>query len=338
MSLNQQLSRPPLARMLQVHEHLQTGRRTNCRTLAESLEVSKRTILRDLDFMRDQLGLPIEYDHAAHGFFYSREVVQFPTVKISEGELVALSVARKALTQYHGTPFERPLRDAFEKLTAGLRDQIQFSWNGDLDSSISFRAAGQSVSDLATFELASQAVLQSEELAFAYLKLGGEHAEDRLVQPLHLACIDNQWYLFGRDLHREGSIRTFALTRMTGLARTGRRTRVPERFSLDEHLKGSFGVFSSQAAETVRLCFDPFSARLIREREWHPSQELAAQTDGSLELCMQVGVSPEIERWILGWGEHVEVLFPLKLRRSIAKTAALMASRNAVSAAGSGEE
>ena len=113
MTVNQQLSRPPLARMIRVHEHLQTSHRTNCRVLAESLEVSKRTILRDLDFMRDQLGLPIEYDQTTHGFYYTKEVVQFPTVKISEGELVALSVARKALTQYRGTSFEKPLRDAF---------------------------------------------------------------------------------------------------------------------------------------------------------------------------------------------------------------------------------
>ena len=330
MAVNQQLSRPPLARMLQVHEHLQTGRRTNCRTLAESLEVSKRTILRDIDFMRDQLGLPIEYDQAAHGFFYTREVVQFPTIKISEGELVALSVARKALAQYRGTPYEKPLRDAFEKLTAGLRDQIQFSWNGDLDSSISFRAAGQSVSDLGTFETVSQAVLRSEELGFSYLKLGGEHAEDRCVQPLHLACIDNQWYLFGRDLRREGSIRTFALTRMTRLESTGRRAAKPEHFSLDEHLKGSFGVFSSQAAETVRLRFDAFSARLIRERDWHPSQKLDLQADGSLELGLHIGVSPEVERWILGWGEHVEVLAPARLRSIIAQKAALIAARNGV--------
>ena len=80
MSDSKQLARPPLARMLQVHEHLQTRDRTNCRILADALEVSKRTILRDIDFMRDQLGLPIEYDHATHGFYYSREVVQFPTM------------------------------------------------------------------------------------------------------------------------------------------------------------------------------------------------------------------------------------------------------------------
>lgn len=315
-----------MARMLQVHERLQKGRRANCRILAAELEVSSRTIQRDIDFMRDQLGLPIAYDDTAHGFFYTREVVQFPTVKISEGELVALSVARKALTQYQGTPYEKPLRDAFEKLTAGLRDQIQFDWNVGLEDSISFRTAGQGTGDLAVFEHVSHAVLHSHELEFAYHKIGGIEAEVRLVEPLHLACIEHQWYLFGADLGRHGDIRTFALTRINELKSTGRTFVRPSDFSLDAHLAGSFGVFSSGTAEWVELRFDAFSARLVQERMWHASQKLEVGRDGSLVLSIHVSVSPEIERWVLGWGEHVEVLKPLALRTIIAQTAARVAT------------
>ncbi len=314
--------RPPLARMLQIHEELQTGDPTNCKRLSQLLEVSPRTVQRDIDFMRDQLGLPIEYEPAEHVFRYTREVVQFPTMKISEGELVALSVARQALTQYRGTPFEKPLRDAFEKLTSGLRDQIQFAWGSNLSESISFRAVGQGVGDLSIFEMASEAVLRREELAFAYRKLGSDHEENRCVQPLHLACVDNQWYLFGFDLNRSGSVRTFALTRMGRVRNTGRTFVRPKHFSLDEHLADSFGVFSSPEPIGVRLRFDAFAGRLIRERTWHASQTIEAQPDGGLDLTMHVGVSPEVERWILGWGDHVEVREPVLLRETIARTAA----------------
>ena len=308
--------------MLQIHEELQTGEPTNCKKLSARLEVSSRTVQRDIDFMRDQLGLPIEYDPANHVFRYTREVVQFPTMKISEGELVALSVARQALTQYRGTPFEKPLRDAFEKLTTGLRDQIQFSWGHNLSESISFRAISQGVGDLSIFEAASEAVLRREELAFAYRKLASDREEERCVQPLHLACIDNQWYLFGFDLNRSGSVRTFALTRMRQLRNTGRTFVRPKHFSLDEHLADSFGVFSSPEPVAVRLRFDAFAGRLISERTWHASQNIVAQPDGGLDLTMLVGVSPEVERWILGWGDHVEVMEPASLRETILRTAA----------------
>ena len=55
-------SRPPLARMMRIHEEFQDARPTNCTKLADLLEVSTKTIARDLDFMRDKLSLPVEYD------------------------------------------------------------------------------------------------------------------------------------------------------------------------------------------------------------------------------------------------------------------------------------
>ena len=327
MDIKIRLSRPPLARMLDIHELLQRGQKTNRRTLSQVLEVSAKTIQRDIDFMRDQLGLPIEYDVSTHSYSYTRQVVQFPTMQISEGELMALSVAKQALTQYQRTPFEKPLRDAFEKLTAGLRDQMHFAWREAAGETISFRASGQSsVGDPGLFEAASQCILHGEEIEFTYHKLGGENGEQRRVQPLHLACIEQQWYLFGFDLQREGQVRTFALARMSRLQRTGRHFEPPERFSVDEHLAGSFGVFSSARPERIVLRFDELGGQLVRERTWHATQRIEPLADGGLRLALEVGISPEIERWILGWGEHVEVLAPAGLRATIAGKTARVAA------------
>ena len=312
--------------MLGIHELLQRGQKTNRRTLSQGLEVSAKTIQRDIDFMRDQLGLPIEYDVSTHSYSYTRKVVQFPTMQISEGELMALSVAKRALTQYQRTPFEKPLRDAFEKLTAGLRDQIHFAWREAAGETISFRASGQSsVGDPGLFEAASQCILRGEEIEFTYRKLGGD-GEARRVQPLHLACIEQQWYLFGFDLRREGKVRTFALARMSRLQRTGRHFEQPARFSVDEHLAGSFGVFSSAKPERIVLRFDELGGQLVRERTWHATQRIEPSAGGGLRLSLEVGLSPEIERWILGWGEHVEVLAPVSLRAAIAEKAARVAA------------
>src|SRR4051794_26796119 len=78
-------SRPPLERMMRMHARLQSGRYPNCRKLAEELEVSSKTVQRDLDFMRYRLGLPIAYDQFRFGFFYTEPVTSFPNVEISEG-------------------------------------------------------------------------------------------------------------------------------------------------------------------------------------------------------------------------------------------------------------
>src|SRR4029077_2266893 len=96
-------SRPPLERMMRMHQRLKAGRYPNCRKLADELEVSAKTVQRDIDFMRYRLGLPIEYDQLHFGFYYTEPVASFPNVEISEGELVALYIGQKALAQYKGT-------------------------------------------------------------------------------------------------------------------------------------------------------------------------------------------------------------------------------------------
>src|SRR5262245_27742191 len=101
------LSRPPLARIARIHEQLQHGRTVNCSTLAASLEISVKTAQRDLEFMRDQLKYPIEYDRANHRYHLTGPVPDSPILDATEGEVIALLVAQKALEQYRGTPFER---------------------------------------------------------------------------------------------------------------------------------------------------------------------------------------------------------------------------------------
>ena len=88
-------SRPPLERMLRIHQALQAGGFPNATKLAREAEVSTKTIHRDIEFMRDRLNLPIEFASSNNGYFYNGEVTSFPTMQITEGELFALVVAEK---------------------------------------------------------------------------------------------------------------------------------------------------------------------------------------------------------------------------------------------------
>ena len=296
---------------MRLHAALKARHFPNCRKIADELEVSPKTIQRDIDFMRDRLGLPIEYHPQEFGFYYTEAVTGFPSIEVSEGEITALLVAQKALAQYQGTPFERPLHSAFRKLTDGLKDRVSFSWN-DLEDAISFRSAGASVSDLELFEGVSKAVLRSVELEFEYRKLQSSGYEPRRVRPYHLGCLENQWYLFAEDLERR-QLRTFALPRMRKVALTSKRFVRPADFSIAEVLSGSFGVHSAGKTQRIRLRFDPFAARLVAERRWHDSQRVRENADGSILLEMELGGLEEIERWILSWGRHARVLAPKEL-------------------------
>lgn len=300
---------------MRIHGQLKAGDLPNCRKIADELEVSSKTIQRDIDFMRDRLGLPIEYDPVRFGYHYTEEVASFPSIEVSEGEVAALFVAQKALAQYKGTPFERPLRSAFKKIADSLKERVSFSWS-DMEDAISFHSAGASVADLTLFETVSQAVLRSVELELEYRKLNSSGYEPRRVRPFHIACLENQWYLFAEDTERK-ELRTYALPRMRNVRTTEKRFRRPADFSISKVLSGSFGVFSGGKKERIRLEFDAFAARLVSERIWHESQRIREGKDGSMTMQLELGGLEEIQRWILSWGSHVRVLEPARLQESV---------------------
>ena len=310
-------SRPPLERMIRLHGLLQDGKFPNCQTLARELEVSAKTIQRDIEFMRDRQGMPIEYEQARFGYHYTKPVSHFPGVEISEGEVVALFIAQMALEQHQGTTFEKPLRAACRKISESLKGCITVNWQ-DLDKAVSFRQAGVSRAELAVFESVSRGVIESKVITFEYQKLGRKEPELRRVQPYHLGCMENQWYCIAHDLERE-ELRTFALPRMQGVKVTPERFKRPSSFSVQQHFEGSFGVFRGGGEKefSIRIRFDAFAARLVGERDWHKSQEIVPLDDGEIEFRLKLHSLEEIERWVLSWGTHATVIAPQALRERL---------------------
>lgn len=304
-------SRPPLERMLRIHQEIQAGRYPNATTLAQQLEVSVKSIQRDLEFMRDRFRLPLAYDPRRFGYYYTEPVDSFPTVQLSEGELVALVLAEKALQQYRGTPFERPLLSAIQKMEQGLPDTISVNL-AEVERAFSFRQRAEPRLDLAIFDTLSRAVTRRQQLEILYRKPGQRQAERRLIDPYHLANINGEWYLFAHD-HLRGSLRTFAPARILEVRPTGRTFIRPARFSPDQILRGSFGVRSGTGHYHVVLHFVAPAADYIREKKWHESQRIRERRDGSLELHLELTSLEEIAPWVLSWGGQARVLRPREL-------------------------
>jgi len=305
--------------MLRIHEAIHSGKFPNASTLARDLEVCTKSVHRDLEFMRDRLSLPLEYDEERYGYYYTQEVSSFPTLQISEGELFALLVAEKALQQYRGTSFERPLISAFKKMAASLPDTISLNL-ADWQQTISFRTSAESMLNLKVFDAVAKAAAQSRQITFTYRKPGKDQTEERLVDPYHLANINGEWFLFGYD-HLRKDIRTFVPGRIQSVQLTGKSFERPERFSLEKTLRNSFGVHSGHEVYDVVIRFDASAAPYIREKRWHPSQQLRELKNGSLEMKLRLSSLGEIERWIMGWGGKAVVLSPPELLTSVKSAA-----------------
>src|SRR2546421_7633578 len=116
-----------LSRLQQIHQEISAGHFPNARTLAHLLERSDRTIKRDLQFMRDQLGAPLVFDRVRKGWCYREPGWALPPVEFNEGELLAFFTAAQVLRATGHVPEAILLRAALAKLAAFLPPEINVS-------------------------------------------------------------------------------------------------------------------------------------------------------------------------------------------------------------------
>lgn len=314
------ITRRPIFRIYEIHAAILQGNYPNCTGLAEKLSVERKTIQRDIAFMRDELGLPIVYEDSLHGYRYDQGVSDFPVFQTTAEELAGLFLSRNALESVRGTALAEVLREAFAKLTRGMLDKIQFAWS-DLDEAFSRKVVEQNPRDVQRFGRIAQSILNQQITGFYYRKLGASTGEFRRVHPLHLGEVDGGWYLIAYDQER-AALRTFALPRMSRISISNKRFDRPIDFDGRSYLKQSFGIWNVAGDHTrhlVRVELRNYAARLAQERRWHPTQELVALNAKAtrVELRFEVGRLEEVLRWVLGFGSQAKTLGPPELVRMV---------------------
>ena len=144
--------------------------------------------------------------------------------------------------------------------------------------------------------------------------------QSRTVEPWHLACVSGQWYLLGYDRSRKAR-RLFVLARMRRVSRTTHNLSNPKPAGpeIERLFRNSFQIWQSENAELeqIVLRFSGRAAQLVRERNWHSSQQIQELADGNIELSFTLNSLEEIMPWILSWGKACEVVSPTKLQRKV---------------------
>lgn len=308
-------------RVLEIHKIIRAGHHPNCTTLAKKIEVTPKTIQRDITFMRDQLELPVEYHPIKHGYYYSQEVNEFPMLHLSRSDLVALFLARHALEPLRGTRLERMLAESFSKITEAFPGDVSIEWH-ELDNAFFVKAAGVLPADVALFGDLLDAIRGTREVSFDYHKLTSTQLEHRTVRPHHIGQIEHGWYLIAFDPARK-AMRTFALQRISKLkVHKAQFTRQPG-FDARDHLGGGFGVWSYDGVQRnkhpVQIRLEGYAARIVAERQWHPTQAIRKiKADGSIiEFQAELAGLEEITRWVLSWGSKARVIGPPELKKRV---------------------
>jgi len=309
-------SRPLLHRLSQMHRQFSAGAYPNASTLAQELEVTPRTIYRDIDVLRTDFNAPLAYCPRRNGFYYSEPNYTLPLLDLTEGELIALFLAERVMQQFRGAPFAHDLAAAFAKLTAGLPEEVSVNLE-HLAEACSVRLPELSEGEARLFSRLVRATQEGRRLELVYWTASRDATCCRRVDPYHLVSIEGEWYLVGY-CHLREEVRTFAPRRIRSLREIGEQFDRPADFRIGEYLEGSFGAMRGAGpAQTVRLLFTPHAGRYVREKVWHPSQKLRTRRDGGVELRLRVNELFEVKRWVLSYGAECKVLAPEELRREV---------------------
>jgi proteasome accessory factor B len=302
--------KPQYARLLFIDRKVREGSHPNCTGLAEEYEVSARSIARDIAYMKDMLGAPLEYNQARKGYYYSEPNYQFPDIGIRESDFFALLIAEKALTFYENTPIYERLKAVFDRLISFLPDDmiVKTSW---IDTRYSFISDSYTRIDPDVWEVLSNALRFQKTVRISHSS-PGKKATRRLVDPYHMTSYRGEWYLVG-FCHEKREVLKFAISRISVAENTGKPFTMPPDFNFSDYMGPSFGIMTDAKKYNVSLRFNPECAPYVKERTWHRDQVIREEKDGSIRLSFSTNSLMEIKRWVLSWGNGVTVIKPTSL-------------------------
>lgn len=294
-----------------IREGMKSGIMANCGSMAAEYEVSAKSILRDIDYLRSQRDAPIAYDAAKRGYYYTEENYALPAISLNESDLFAICIAEKALRMHEDTPIYRKLRKVFRKIEDCLPETVSIH-PGWVEDKLSVIPERQTRLAPEVWEAVSAGLGDNRTVAISYRKPGGRESTERRVDPYHLTRYQGEWYLIGH-CHRRGAIVTFAMSRIETVQLLADRFSVPEGFDHARYSGTQFGIFSGEREVAVKIRFSREHAPYVLEREWHPGQTLVREKDGGVVLGFPALHLYEVRRWVLSWGSGAKVLAPKEL-------------------------
>lgn len=304
----------PLDRVARIHARLCREKRITAKSLAEELQVSARTIKRDIAFMRDRVGMPIEWDPGEHSYVYTRACETLPLLRVDAHEALALALAARLFDRWHGSPNGRMFSDLIRRIAPLFGSVVSIAVDS-IDSAVSAPQL-EGRNDIGHLLALLKSIVDRRVVHLRYAKPGAGRVEKRHVHPLHLAEVDDGWFLLAHDIKRD-RIRTFLLTRIHSVDATDETFQWPEGFDARAYLRGCLGRFIGDKEIEVRIALDAHAAVYAREQQWHPSQQLIDEPDGKAVITLRVNHLAGVKNAVLKWGEHAKVLEPAELRDQV---------------------
>jgi predicted DNA-binding transcriptional regulator YafY len=316
-----------LERFYKIDQLLNAQKAVPFSVLMKELGVSRASVKRDLEYMRERFNAPIEYDREANGYRFgaprSGPRYELPGLWFNAGEAYALLSMHTLLAELQPgllEPHVGPLQERLRALLGG-----EPAWK-DVEKRIRVFQPGRRRSREEFFGVVATAVLRRQRLWIRHYNRKDDRETEREISPQRLVHYRDNWYV-DAYCHLREDLRSFAVDAIRAAElREARAKEVPAP-ELDAHLGAGYGIFAGREVEWAKLRFTPQAARWVAAQEWHPKQRSRAEADGSYLLEIPYAHEQELLMEILKFGADVEVLAPASLRSRVADALRRAASR-----------
>ncbi|MDA7978331.1 MAG: WYL domain-containing protein [Pirellulales bacterium] len=317
------VKKPPIKpsrihRLLKLVNLLQSGLAQTTRTLATECGVSRRTVFRDLELLR-QSDVGIEFDEQAQSFVM-RGTRSLPATNFTAAESLAVLALCHHMGNHKGLPFLEHASTAALKIESSLPSRLREELATDLRSLEIMVSQFNPLTDMSTtFDVVRQATGRRRNLRIRYFDATKRKEIQTKLSPYRIFFLRRSWYVIGRSsLHR--SPRTFNLGRILEVTLLDGSFRVPRGFSIKRHLGNAWQMVPAPGPDhRIKARFSAKVALNVAEVHWHATQKTRWRADGSLDFEVKVSGIDEISWWLLSYGDQVEVLAPKSLRDLVSR-------------------
>lgn len=303
------------ARVYKIEMLIRNRGHVSFQALLDELEVSPATLKRDLDYLKDQLGAPIEYDRFLNGYRFGKELRgekhELPGLWFSERELFSLLMAHQLLNDLDADGvISRHLQPLLERIhlmlgtseadTKALLKRVKIIGSAKRPVPSQF------------FELVGEALLKRRRLQLRYLTRGRGEVSERDVSPQRLVHYRNTWYVDAWCHTREKLLR-FALDAIESAEALEAKAREVPLKQVQAEMDGGYGIYAGDKPSWATLVFSPQAAQWVSREEWHPKQLTRWLDDGHLEMKLPFVDQTELLMDIMRHGAQVRVEAPRSL-------------------------
>lgn len=288
------------------------------------IDVSRKTVERDIDYITANFFVYEDERDGKTVYLANKYSVQHISFTISE--LISLHFTREVIKSYSGLDVGDSAVKILDRLIA-TAPQINQSYINTLSEMMKVNVSGLTPEkDVKPehLDIIREAVAEKKSIRVEYYSFNSDETTIRCFDPYLLEIYEGCWHVVGYCHLRKG-IRDLRVSRIRTLQRMNQAFIRPENF-YEQYKKDRFDKLAGEEKIKIRLRFTGDAARIVKEYEASKA-DLIEENDSELIFERTATMTPDILKWVLGFGADVEVLEPQSLRDEVQSQAEKMLER-----------